>query len=275
MAGYGVLLERTGKIAVVTFNRPEKKNAFDERMWASLGKVVSDLKNLIPRAVVVTGAGIEAFSAGFDVSPENPQVTSLIDAVQKHEKGPAMDLIRLVRTTTDSLVLLPVPVIAAVNGLAYGGGAEIASRCDLRVMDPGAVFCFSEVKLGLMPDHGGVVGLTRLIGPARAADLILSGRKIGAQEALSLGLVNRISSPGKACEEALALAMVIAENGPLSVRHALKVIRSTPDLPYDKALALETQEAVDLIASGECIYGITAFLSKKKPDFPDPETVQN
>lgn len=273
MAAYGVLLERIGKIALVTFNRPDKKNAFDELMWNSLEKVVYDLKDRMPRAVVITGAGVEAFCAGFDVSLENPQVSRLIDAVQKHEKGPAMDLIRFVRTTTDSLVMLPVPVIAAVNGLAYGGGAEIATRCDLRVMDPGAVFCFSEVKLGLMPDHGGVVGLTRLIGPARAADLILSGRKAGAQEALSLGLVNRISPPGKACEEALALAEVIAENGPLSVRHALKVIRSTPDLPHDKALALETQEAVDLIASGECIHGITAFLSRKKPEFPDPESV--
>ncbi len=273
MPGYGVVLKRPGKVAVVTFNRPDKKNAFDEHMWSSLGNVLSDLKNRMPRAVVVTGAGTEAFSAGFDVNPENPQVSRLIEAVQNHEKGPAMDLIRLVRTTTDNLVMLPVPVIAAVNGLAYGGGAEIASRCDLRVMDPSAVFCFSEVKLGLMPDHGGVVGLTRLIGPARAADLILTGRKVGAQEALSLGLADRISSPGKACEEAVALAHGIAENGPRSVRHALKVIRSAPDLPYDKALALETREAVDLIASGECIYGITAFLSKTKPDFPDPEDV--
>lgn len=271
MTDYGIRLERIGKVAVVTFDRPAKKNSFDEHMWDSLEAAVADLVTRMPRVIVVTGAGSEAFSAGFDVGLDNPQVVRLMEAVEKHEKGPAMDLIRRVRTTTDSLVMLPVPLIAAVNGLAYGGGAEIASRCDLRVMDPAAVICFSEVKLGLMPDHGGVVGLTRLVGPSKAADLILTGRKVSAEEALSLGIVNRISRPGKALEDALVLAETIAENGPRSVRHALKVIRATPDIPYDQALALETQEAVDLIASGECIHGIAAFLSKKKPEFPEPE----
>jgi enoyl-CoA hydratase len=268
MADYGVQLERIRKVAVVTFNRPEKNNAFDERMWESLERAVSGIRGNLPRAVVITGAGSKAFSAGFDVNPENPQVLRLIDAVEKHQKGPAMELIHRVRTATDSLVMLPVPVIAAINGLAYGGGAEIASRCDLRVMDPGARICFSEVRLGLMPDHGGVVGLTRLIGPSKAADLILTARQVGAEEALALGLINRISQAGKAFEEALALAESIAENGPRSVRHALKVIRSTPDLTCNEALALETYAAVDLIAEGECLHGITAFLSRKKPEFP-------
>jgi enoyl-CoA hydratase len=234
-------------------------------------QVISDLKCDLPRAVVLTGSGDKAFSAGFDVNPENPQVARLVDAVQKHEKGPAMSLIQLVRTTTDSLVQLPVPVIAAINGLAYGGGAEIASRCDLRVMDPAAVICFSEVKLGLMPDHGGVVGLTRLIGPSKAADLILTARKVGAEEAFELGLVNRISAPGKALEEAKELAQRIAANGPLAVRHALSVIRRTLDMSCDQALEMETNEAVELITSGECVHGITAFLSRQKPVFPDPE----
>jgi enoyl-CoA hydratase/carnithine racemase len=179
-----------------------------------------------------------------------------------------MDLIRRVRSDTDGLVMLPVPVIAAINGLAYGGGAEIACRCDLRVMDPGARICFSETRLGLMPDHGGVVGLTRLIGPSKAADLILTARPVDAGEALALGLVNRISQPGRALEEALSLAQSIAENGPRAVRHALKVIRSAPDLACTEALALETYEAVDLIAEGECVYGITAFLARQKPEFP-------
>jgi len=271
VADYGVDLERRGKIAVVTFNRPRKKNSLDEHMWSCIEKVAGDLWKSLPRAVILTGAGDEAFCSGFDVNPENPQVTRLAEAVQNRRKAPAMELIRRIRTTADRLVCLPVPVIAAVNGLAYGGGAEIASRCDLRVMDPGAVFCFSEVKLGLMPDHGGVVGLTRLVGPSKAADLILTGRKVGAGEALALGLVSRISAPGKALEEALELAGAIAENGPHAVRHALKVIRRTPDMTCDQALALETLEAVDLIASGECVTGIAAFLMKQKPEFPDPE----
>ncbi|MBN2846018.1 MAG: enoyl-CoA hydratase, partial [Deltaproteobacteria bacterium] len=136
--------------------------------------------------------------------------------------------------------------------------------------DPGACISFSEVKLGLMPDHGGVVGLTRLVGPGRAADLILTARKIPADEALKLGIVNRISAHGKALEEAEALARGIAEMGPRAVRHALEVIRRTPDIPQREALDLETEKAVTLIASGECYHGILAFLEKKKPEFPDP-----
>lgn len=271
MVDYGVKIERRGMVAVVTFNRPARKNSLDEHMWSCLEAVVEDLTEASPRTVVITGAGDEAFCSGFDVNPENPQVSRLIDAVQNRRKGPVLELIQRVRTCVDRLVGLPVPVIAAINGLAYGGGAEIASRCDLRVMDPGGVFCFSEVRLGLMPDHGGVVGLTRLLGPSRAADLILTGRTVGAQEALSLGLADRISTPGKVLEEALGLAQTIAEKGPRAVRHALKVIRRTPDLTGAQALDLETTEAVDLIASGECITGITAFLSRQKPEFPEPE----
>jgi enoyl-CoA hydratase len=271
MADYGIRLEREDQIAVVIFDRPGKQNTLDEHMWDCMEQVVADLKARLPRAVVLTGSGDRAFCAGFDVSLENPMVSSLIDAVQKHEKGPAYNLIRRVRTTTDSLVMLPVPLIAAINGLAYGGGAEIAARCDLRVMDSGAFICFSEVRLGLMPDHGGVVGLTRLVGASKAADLVLTARKVGAAEALQIGLINRISSPGKALDDARELARSIAENGPHAVRHALKVIRRTMDLSSMEALEFETEEAVTLIAGGECIHGITAFLSKQRPVFPEPE----
>jgi len=270
MDNYGVRLERIGNIAVITLNRPDRQNSMDEHMWNCFEEVISDLKQRLPRAIVLTGAGEKAFCAGFDVNPKNPQVTLLIKALETHEKAPVESLINRVRTITDSLVFLPVPVIAAINGLAYGGGAEIASRCDLRVMDPDAVISFSEVKLGLMPDHGGVVGLTRLVGSAKASDLILTARKLGAEEALAIGVVSRISEPGKALDEAVELAKGIADNGPQAVRHALKVIRKTPDISYMNALLMESQEAVDLILTGECAHGISAFLTKKKPVFPEP-----
>jgi enoyl-CoA hydratase/carnithine racemase len=233
--------------------------------------VVAELKINLPRVIVLTGAGDKAFCAGFDVNPENPLLKPLLTAMESHDKGPAYDLIRRVRTSTDSLISLPVPIIAAINGLAYGGGAEIASRCDLRVMDPKAVICFSEVRLGLMPDHGGVVGLTRLVGASRATDLILTARKVEAQEALQLGLTNHISVPRKALEESVSLALSISENGPRAVRHALSVIRRVADLTVEEALELETEEAVTLIASGESIHGVSAFLTKQKPVFPDIE----
>jgi enoyl-CoA hydratase len=270
MKDYGVRLARQGHIAVVTLDRPAKQNSFDQHMWEALDKVVADLQTNLPRVIVLTGAGDKAFSAGFDVNPDNPLLKPLLVAMETHDKGPAYDLICRIRTSIDSLVSLPVPIIAAINGLAYGGGAEIASRCDLRVMDPDAVICFSEVRLGLMPDQGGVVGLTRLVGASRAADLILTARKVGAGEALQLGLINRVSSPAKALEEALSLALSIAANGPRAVRHALAVIRKTGDLTALEALELETQEAVTLIASGECIHGVSAFLTGQPPEFPEP-----
>lgn len=272
MADYGIRLDYAGPgghIALVTLDRPDKRNAFDEAMWAALETVASGLRERPPRAVVVTGAGDRAFSAGFDVSPENPQVARLITALGEKDRKPVEQLIGHIRSAVDRFVMQPVPVIAAVNGLAYGGGAELAVRCDMRVMDPDAVISFSEVRLGLMPDWGGGVALARLVGTARAAELILTGRKVGAQEAFSFGLVNRVSEKGGAADLAMEIAGKIAANGPRAVRHALSVIRKTPDMPIDEALAFESERAVGLIETGECVEGIGAFLGKREPEFKD------
>ena len=193
-----------------------------------------------------------------------------MEGVFNHERQPVENLITRLRSGVDRLVALPVPIIAAINGSAYGGGAELAVRCDLRVMDPKAKICFSEVRLGLMPDWGGGVALTRLVGSGLAGELILTGRSVGAERAYQAGMVNRISSPGNACAEALLMAQGIAANGPLAVRSALEVVRKTPGLSCAQALDLEYEKAVDLIATGECVHGITAFMSRKKPEFPEP-----
>ena len=272
MSEYGVRLERMGhkdRIALITIDRPERRNTMNETMWSALESVTSELENRLPRVVIITGAGDKAFCAGMDVNPDNPQIGSLVEAVEKHDREPVAFLIRRLRTAIDRFVALPVPIIAAMNGLAYGGGAELAVRCDLRVMDPEAVICFSEVRLGLMPDWGGGVTLARLIGHAKAADLILTARRVIAEEALKLDIVNRISKPGKALEESLELAETIAKNGPRAVRSALEAMRRARDLSHEKALAAEEDLAVSLIASGECYHGIMAFLSKEDPDFPD------
>lgn len=266
-----VTLERRGAVAVLTLDRPERHNAMSEAMWDALEARLDELEAALPRAVVLTGAGEIAFCAGFDVNPDNPQVSRLMASVQNGDRGPAEALLRRLRGAIDRLVGLPVPVIAALNGLAYGGGAELAVRCDLRVSDPAARLCFSEVRLGLMPDWGGGPALARLLGPSRATDLILTARRVGAEEALQLGLVNRVSAPGQAREEALALAGAIGENGPRAVRAALSVLREAGDRPFAEALEVELGRAADLIASGECLHGIPAFIAKKTPVFPDVE----
>jgi len=264
------LLERDESVAIITLNRPERHNTFNKAFWDDFNLLVDDIVRKPPRVVIVTGAGRHAFSAGFDVNPDNSLVSSLFDAVMRGERQPVEELIRFIRTSVDRLVTLPVPVIAAVNGLAFGGGAELAVRCDLRIADPCAVFSFSEVKLGLMPDHGGAVALQRLIGTARAVELILTGKKVNAVEALQMGLVNQLSEPGQCLGGALELARTIAANGPRAVGASLAVLRQAGDLPAAEALALESTQAVDLILSKECVAGITAFLSGRKPGFIDP-----
>jgi enoyl-CoA hydratase/carnithine racemase len=271
MEAAGVKLERRDNIATVTLNRPDRHNTMNAAMWAALDSVVTELETDLPYVVVLTGTGKAAFCAGMDVNPDNPQIKEVMDSVFNHDPTPVEQLISGLRHVVDRLVSLPVPIIAAINGNAYGGGAELAARCDLRVMDPGAKICFAEVRLGLMPDWGGGVALTRLAGPGLAAELILTARRITADRALQLGLVNRVSIPGGAREEALRMAGEIAANGPLAVRSALEVIRKTPDMTYARALDLELEKAVALITAGECVPGITAFLSRKKPEFPKPK----
>lgn len=264
----GIRVERRGKVAVVIIDRPQRRNTFNQFMFSELERVTADLAGILPRAIVITGVG-DAFSAGFDVNFDNPMVRQIADSMEKKDPSPAQAVIAYLRRIMDGFTSLPVPTIAALNGLAYGGGAELAVQCDMRVIDPAAVICFSEVRLGLMPDWGGGATLARLVGPSIATDLVLTGRKVGAEEALKLNLVNRVSHPGQTLAEALAVAEQIAENGPRAIAHALELIRESRHLPLREALELESRKAVELIVTGECVYGIAAFLEKKKPEFPD------
>jgi enoyl-CoA hydratase len=264
-----VSVEIKNKIALVTMNRVSKRNAFDESMYSELEKVTNELKQKLPRVIIITGAGEEAFSAGFDVNPENPLVKDVMEVFETNDIEPARKLVHRIREAVDGFISLPVPIIAAINGLAYGGGMELATRCDMRVMDKRAELCFSEVRLGLMPDWGGGPCLTKLVGSAVASDLILTARIIDADEALKIGLVNRVCTEGESVSEALNVAEKIAQNGPKAVRSALSVIRQSRGLPMENALELEAEKAAELIASGECMHGIMAFMEKKTPQFPD------
>lgn len=270
MTAQGISVQRRGAVAIVSFDRPDRRNALDQPAWNRLGQVADELAADLPRAVVLTGAGDIAFCAGMDLSPDNPQIAGLISAVQNQEPGPVAEMLGQLHSVLDRLFGLPVPLIAAVNGLAYGGGAEIAARCDLRVLADTAVVCFSEVRLGLMPDLGGGVALTRLLGPGRASDLILTARKVKADEALALGFANRVAPAASCLQTAIELADTIAKNGPRAVRAALRVIRESSSQPMAVAISAEVEAAVGLIASGECSHGIAAFMSGSEPSFPDP-----
>jgi enoyl-CoA hydratase/carnithine racemase len=271
MMGGSVKVEKRDSLAIVTLCRPDRLNVFNAAMFAALEETAATLAHDPQlRAVVLIGAGHKAFSAGFDVNPDNPVVAEMAPAIERRDKGPIARAIGAMRTAVDRFVALPVPVIAAINGRAFGGGAELAVRCDLRVMDPAAEICFSEVRLGLMPDWGGGAALVHLLGASAAADLVLTARRVPADEALRMGLVNRISPPDQALETALAMAETIMANGPQAVRRALEVIRAGRNLSLQATLDLERQTAINLIASGECLHGIGAFLTGQAPVFPDP-----
>ena len=264
-------IQMRDNISIVTINRPEKRNAINDAVLDGLSSAARAMKKALPRAVVLTGKGDKAFSAGFDINPDNAMAADLGDAVTNNNHDAAQSVVNRLRTAIDEFISIPVPIIAAINGIAYGGGAEIAARCDLSVMSRSAAICFSEVTLGLMPDFGGGAKLSKLIGPSRAADLILTARKVGAEEALSLGLINRISDDASVLDDALVLARQIAVNGPGAVRSSLSVIRQSMNLSLNDALSYEKKKAVSLILSGECIHGVSAFFEKRVPDFPEPE----
>jgi enoyl-CoA hydratase len=156
-----------------------------------------------------------------------------------------------------------------VNGPAWGAGAELALRCDLRVMDGSATLCMIGVRMGLTPILGGGPALTQLVGPSRAADLLLSARKVPAVEAFSLGLVNRITEPGQALDNALRLAFSISRNGQHAVRAVLRVTRGSAGLDADAGLALEREAAARVIMSGDFLIAMRAALNKTEAVFPD------
>lgn len=264
-------IQMKDNIAVVTINRPKRRNAINDSVLDGLIDVARTMKKTLPRVVILTGKGDKAFSAGFDINPDNAMTVEFGDAVTNNNYEAAQKTVNRLRDAIDEFISIPVPIIAAINGIAYGGGAEIATRCDLSVMSRSAVICFSEVTLGLMPDFGGGAKLSKLIGSSRAADLILTARKVGAEEALSLGLINRISNGDSVLEDALVLAKQIAGNGPRAVRSSLSVIRQSMNLSLDDVLSYEKEKAISLILSGECIHGISAFLEKRAPEFPEPE----
>lgn len=271
MNSENIILEKKGHITIVTLNRPDKMNAFDESMFINFEAAAEKIKKDPPRAVIITGSGSRSFSSGFDVHPDNPMVKRIIDAASTKDDTPAIELISSIRRAVDCFTSIPVPVIAALNGSAYGGGAELAVRCDLRVADPDAFLCFSETRLGLMPDWGGGASLARIAGPSKASELILTARKVSAEEAYTMGIVNRVSMKGKTLEEALSMAEMISSNGPRAVRSSLLLLRESRNMTFAESLEMESRLASSLISSGECFHGVGAFIEKRKPVFPDIE----
>ena len=252
----GVRREARGPVALLVLDRPKALNALDAAMLRALGARCAELaQDRSVRAVVLTGEG-RAFAAGADIAE-----------MRGHDPLEAERFSRLGHEVLAALEALPVPVIAAVNGYALGGGCELALACDWIYASERARFGQPEVGLGLVPGFGGTTRLVRRVGPAWAKELVLGGEAIDAATALRIGLANRVFPPDELVAGALAAAEKAAAKGPLAVGLAKRVIQEGQDADVRTAHALEQLAFGIASASRDRAEGMDAFLAKRDPRF--------
>jgi len=256
-ASANLRLERRDAVTVLFVNRPQVLNAINRATLEEIDVAVrAFVEDPEQGALVFTGQGEKAFISGADIN----ELAVL---------GPAAaeDISRFGQRVVDQLEQSPKPVIAAVNGFAFGGGCELALACHMRLASENAVLGLPEVKLGIIPGYGGTQRLPRLIGPGRALELILSGRNVKAEEAERIGLVNRVVPQAELVNEAVKLAQAILKNGPLAVAAALECVVRGMQLPLEQGLRFESGRFGILAASEDMHEGLNAFLEKRPAAF--------
>jgi enoyl-CoA hydratase/carnithine racemase len=255
---FPVRVEQRGSVAVWTLDRPDRMNALSRSALFALGKLAREAQeNSSVRAIVLTGAGEKAFCAGADLK-ERQGMTENEVRVQ----------IELYRRDLGPLDRSPKPVVAAINGVALGGGLELALCCDLRVAASHAVLGLPETSLGIIPGAGGTQRLPRLVGEARAKEMILLARRLSADEALAWGLVNRVTPAGKnVVDDAVEWIAPIAEGAPLAQAAALEAIDRASDTSLEVGLELERVSYDRTLVSEDRREALLAFAEKRKPNF--------
>lgn len=255
-----VLVDRQGEVGVVLLNRPRKLNAFAGEMRDLVGDAVEQLAaDPTIRAIVITGEG-RGFCAGADIEYLNELVA----------EDNARDFQRLLQAgerVVQEIRAAEKPVIAAVNGPAAGGGANLALACDLRIMADTASIGQTFVRIGLHPDWGGTFLLPRLVGASRALELMWSGRMVGAEEALAIGLVDRVVPADNLREEAMAWARQLASGPPLAVGRIKRAVQESLDHDLQTMLAIELENQLVCFESQDVKRGLFAFSSKDTPRF--------
>jgi enoyl-CoA hydratase len=254
-----VVVERENAIGIISMNRPNALNALNS-------ETLSDLKTAVKAmgddpevsVIIITGTGEKAFVAGADIK-EMQDMTPL-------EARTFMHFGQRVFSDIDNS---PKPVIAAVNGYALGGGCELALSCDIILASESAKFGLPEVTLGIHPGFGGTQRLPRLVGAAKAKEMIFTGEMIDAAEAKAIGLVNKVVPRDKLMDEAKDLANKILKNGQIAIRLVKSAINAGLNVPLDKGLAYEAETQGLAFATEDKSEGLTAFLEKRKPNFKD------
>ncbi len=250
-----LLVEEKDGIAVLTLNRPKVMNSFNFALLHSLKEQVDALKfNTNVRVVIITGAGRKAFCAGADLKER-----TTFDELQVKE------FIFTIRNLFTSIEYLNKPVIAAINGVALGGGTELALACDIRIAAMNASMGLTETRLAIIPGAGGTQRLPRLIGRGKAKELIFTGRRVDAREALQIGLVNQICDPESLLEECQKMAAMICETGPIAIEQAKYAINYGLETDLHTGLGIESNAYWVTIPTEDRLEGLAAFQEKRKP----------
>jgi len=257
MAYETLLYDAKDGIAIITLNRPQVLNALNRTLIGELEKaLVTARDDASVNVLIITGAGEKAFAAGADIG-------------ELAELGPltAIDTARRGQALTRLMEDLSKPILAAVNGFALGGGCELAMAATLRVASESAKFGQPEVNLGVIPGYGGTQRLTRLIGKGRAMDLVLTGRTVGAAEALAIGLVNMVVPPSDLMDATRKLAGTLMQKGPIALRLAMQAIDGGLEMGMDAALDWEAHLFGVCASTADMKEGLAAFLEKRRAAF--------
>src|SRR5262245_1144787 len=252
-----VASERRGDVVLLTIQRPEVMNCLSFPTLKRLRMLMFELAHdLSVRAIVLTGAGDKAFCAGADLKERKDMPLDRVPLFVKN-----------IRRTMDDLEALPQPTIGAINGVAFGGGTELLLACDLRIAAPRAQLGLTETSLAILPGAGGTQRLPRLIGKARAKELILTARRIDAVEAERIGLVNKVAATGKLAEVGREVAASIAANGPIAVRAAKRAIDRGSELPLERGLEVEAACYELVLPTKDRLEALAAFAEKRAPRY--------
>jgi enoyl-CoA hydratase len=253
-----VLVTREDKVGIITLNRPPM-NPLSTAVWSEVGMAIDEFKaDPAVKAIIITGNGTKAFAAGADVTE-----MATLTPVEVY------DFCQGSKITMEKIENLSKPVIAAIAGVAFGGGCELALSCDFRIAADNAKFAFPEVGLGIIPGGGGTQRLTRLVGATKAKELMFLGDIIDAAQAEKIGLVNKVVPVDNLQEEAMAMAKKLASKPAVALHMCKAAINDGTNVDISTGLALEIQNFILAFASADGKEGLTAFVEKRKPNYID------
>ena len=250
-----ITYEVEGQIGIITINRPKALNALNSAVLDELDKTLDAVDQEAIRCLILTGAGEKSFVAGADIG----EMSTLTKAEGEAFGKKGNDVFRKLET-------FPIPVIAAVNGFALGGGCEISMSCDIRICSENAVFGQPEVGLGITPGFGGTQRLARIVGTGKAKEMIYGARNIKAEEAYRIGLVNNVYPAEELMPAAKKLASTIARNAPIAVRNCKRAINEGIQVDMDQAIVIEGKLFGSCFETRDQKEGMSAFLEKRKVD---------